>query len=223
MSPPALDLCCGDGFLASLIWPEGIDAGCDISVPALKRATSRENYNGVICCDVTGCLPFQSRSFHTVVSNSSVEHLRDVDNALEEVARVLKPGGRLYLTLASHHAYRWWPCGQAALKRYLEYQPVRSCFSLQEWTRHMRVAGLRVIDHQYYLSKRATRLFLFLDYHYSHVHMTSDSTLARPIVRRMRLVPERMWAACWKRMFARIGIPTQGEGGGILIVAERAE
>lgn len=41
-----------------------------------------------------------------------VEHLRCVNSALQETARVMELGGELYFTLNSHYAYEWWPCGQ---------------------------------------------------------------------------------------------------------------
>ncbi|MGB3903590.1 MAG: hypothetical protein WBB22_01575, partial [Anaerolineae bacterium] len=125
----------------------------------------------------------------------------------------------LYTTFASHFAYEWWPCGQNALTRYLSFQPIYNYSSLQEWEHLMGMVGLRVVDHQYYLSKTATRLLCFLDYHFSHVYMTSDTTLARPIIRAMRRIPPKVWARLWDKLFARIDILARAKGGGILIVA----
>jgi SAM-dependent methyltransferase len=41
---------------------------------------------------------FLDASFHLVVSNDVLEHVRDIDAALGETARILKPGGRLLAT-----------------------------------------------------------------------------------------------------------------------------
>lgn len=218
---PALDLCCGDGFFASLIRPSGFEAGCDISESTLHQATRRNTYRTLACADITRGIPFPDGHFSTIVSNSSLEHVENIDNALREIARVLKQGGRLYTTFASHYAYEWWPCGQDTLNRYLSFQPVYNYFPLQEWERRMGKVGLQVVGHQYYLSRTATRLLSFLDYHFSHVHMTSDKTLARPVVRVIHRVPPEVRAKFWARLFARIKILAQGEGGGILITAER--
>jgi len=133
----------------------------------------------------------------------------------------LKPKGKLYTTFASHCAYEWWPCGQNALKHYLSYQPVYNHFPLGEWEQRMATAGLRVVGHQYYLSKAATRLLMFLDYHFSHVYMTSDRTLARPFIKATTMISPKIWSIVWRKFLARIKITADPEGGGILIIAER--
>lgn len=221
IEPPVLDLCCGDGYFCSLICPGGVEAGCDLSLPALKRARDLWQYRGVACADVAAGIPFANESFQTVISNSSLEHVKNVDIAMREIARVLRQGGRFYTTFASDLAYKWWPCGRNALDRYIDFQPVFNYFTLEEWERRMVKGGLRVIGHQYYLSKAATRLMMFLDYHFSHVYMTSDRTLARPVVGVMRMLPAALWAKLWQMLFARVRILADGEGGGILIAAER--
>ena len=218
---PALDLCCGDGFFASLIYPSGFEAGCDVSESALQQATKRNIYGCLACADITSEIPFPDAYFNTVVSNSALEHIEDIDDALQEVARVLKPGGRLYTTCGSNFAYEWWPLGHDALNRYLAFQPVYNCFSLQEWERRMGMVGLRVMDHQYYLSKPATQLLMFLDYHFSHVYGISNRTLVGLIIRNMRRVPRNVWSVLWQKLFGGINLLARGAGGGMLIVAER--
>jgi SAM-dependent methyltransferase len=221
MEPPVLDLCCGDGYFCSLIRPGGVEVGCDMSMQALKNARERALYNGLACADIGKGIPFRDKVFQTVVCNSSLEHVKNVDAALREISRVMKPKGKLYTTFASHYAYEWWPCGPNALKRYLSYQPVYNYFPLEQWEQRMAIAGLRVVGHQYYLSKAAARLLMFLDYHFSHIYMTSDRTLARPFVRGMRIVPPKIWSTLWGKMFSRIKITATDQGGGILIIAER--
>jgi SAM-dependent methyltransferase len=223
MKPPVLDLCCGDGMLCSLICPGGVEAGCDISLPALISAHIRGQYRIVVRADVARGIPFKDGSFYTVVSNSSLEHVENIDVALHEIARVLKPGGKLYVTFASNYAYEWWPCGKSALKRYLSFQPVYNNFTLEEWERRMSAVGLHIEDYQYYISKSATRLVTFLDYHFSRVYMTRDRTLARPLVRVMRILPSRAWAKLWQILFSAVKIPVTYEGGGILIISERPD
>jgi ubiquinone/menaquinone biosynthesis C-methylase UbiE len=88
LEPPLLDLCCGDGFICSLICPDGVEAGCDLSLDTLKEARERTQYHHIACADVIKGVPFRNSSFRTVVSNSSLEHLSDISAALREIARV---------------------------------------------------------------------------------------------------------------------------------------
>ena len=220
---PALDLCCGDGFFASLIGSAVFEAGCDISQAALRQAARGNTYKILALADIAQGIPFSDGYFNTIVSNSSLEHVQNIDSALREIGRVLKPSGRFYTTFASDYAYNWWPCGQQALNRYLRFQPVYNYFPLWEWERRLAMAGLRVVSYKYYLSKTVSRFLMFLDYHFSHVYLTTDSTLARPIIRSMHVIPRGIWAAVWQMLFARIKILTGSKGGGILIIAERED
>ena len=43
-------------------------------------------------------LPFESRSFDVICSNELIEHLPDVETALTEMVRVVRPGGRIVLS-----------------------------------------------------------------------------------------------------------------------------
>ncbi len=48
-------------------------------------------------------LPFSDRCFDMVICHNSLEHFAKLESALEEIARVLKPGGRLYVSIP--HGY----------------------------------------------------------------------------------------------------------------------
>lgn len=218
--PPTLDLCCGDGFFASLICQSGFDAGCDLNERSLRHAARRGLHKHLARANITQGIPFRDGHFGTIVTNSSLEHVDDIDGALREIARVLRPGGRLHMTLASGFAYEWWPCGDEALRSYRSCQPVYNAFSLPEWTSRMAEAGLKIVGHSYYLSRRATRLLMFLDYHLSNVLMTRRRTLARPMIRVLRALPRPLWTGLWRLAFARVGISQPSQGGGILITAE---
>ena len=221
--PPALDLCCGDGFITSMVHPGEFEAGCDISQDALNKARNLDYYKILEYADVSKNIPFPDSQFETVISNSSLEHVKDIGAALKETARVLKPGGKLYVTFASDYAYDWWPVGKHALQKYLGFQPVYHYDSLKKWEERFNQNGLRVSYYCYYLSKPATKVLLFMDYHLSNAYLGKTFSLARPIIKSMSLIPKFMWAAIWKMMFASITINTQNKGGGIIIAAERTD
>jgi SAM-dependent methyltransferase len=49
-------------------------------------------------------IPFDDDSFHTVIANHMLYHVPDLDKALAEIHRVLRPGGRLYAsTIGREH------------------------------------------------------------------------------------------------------------------------
>jgi SAM-dependent methyltransferase len=53
-------------------------------------------------------LPFEDSSFDVVLSDNVVDHAENPRRIVEEIARVLRPGGLLYFTVNAHHPlYHW--------------------------------------------------------------------------------------------------------------------
>ncbi|CAM5620161.1 class I SAM-dependent methyltransferase [Streptomyces griseomycini] len=95
-----LDVGCGDGSAAATAAPflRGHRlVGVDWSQDALARARTRLPY--AVRGELTGGgLPFASASADAVLFSEVVEHLVDPDAALDEIRRVLRPGGHLMLS-----------------------------------------------------------------------------------------------------------------------------
>lgn len=71
--------------------------GIDISESALVRAKSRNVFG--VCSNFDGVsLPFKSSSTDVVVLDEVIEHVANTDALLEEIFRVLKPGGHLLVS-----------------------------------------------------------------------------------------------------------------------------
>ena len=69
-------------------------------------------------------LPFESASFDTVLCTSVLEHVHDAEAAVSEIARVLKPGGRIIITVPflypTHEApYDFWRTTHLGLRSVL--------------------------------------------------------------------------------------------------------
>ncbi len=99
---PVLDLGCGDGHFASLAFPEPPEVGLDPWWQPLREAHDRRVYRVLVQADGAR-MPFPDGYFGTVVSNSVLEHIPDVQAVLNEVARVLRPGGPFYFCVPGEH------------------------------------------------------------------------------------------------------------------------
>jgi SAM-dependent methyltransferase len=94
-----LDVGCYDGqFISRVLRPDTGEriVGLDVSHNALRAASGR----GVMPVrgQVEGRLPFRDDSFATVVAAEIIEHVFDTQAVLDELARVMLPGGWLALT-----------------------------------------------------------------------------------------------------------------------------
>lgn len=97
-----LDVGCGTGqVLGHLVKAASKDAmlfGCDLSESVLRRACRRvkDARPRYIAADITH-LPFPDGSFDCITSGWVLEYLADPRPGLAELARVLKPGGRVLI------------------------------------------------------------------------------------------------------------------------------
>jgi SAM-dependent methyltransferase len=92
-----LDVGCGEGQIARLM-PGARVVGVDPTWAQLDVARERDGGPAYARADAAA-LPVASGSFEAVVACLVFEHIREVDAAIEEVARVLAPGGRFVFFL----------------------------------------------------------------------------------------------------------------------------
>jgi demethylmenaquinone methyltransferase/2-methoxy-6-polyprenyl-1,4-benzoquinol methylase len=90
-----LDACCGTGDLAVAAEREGgIVAGLDFSPRMLERARRKSDTVQWVEGDLLA-LPFADASFDAATVGFGVRNVADLELALRELRRVLRPGGRL--------------------------------------------------------------------------------------------------------------------------------
>ena len=89
-----LDVACGGGLFGPHLAGKGYRVvGVDLSVMSLREAR-RHGFDVVAQADITR-LPFASESIDVVTAGQCLEHVTDPFGVVEELCRVLRPGGTL--------------------------------------------------------------------------------------------------------------------------------
>lgn len=122
----ALDIGCGPGLtteaLALAVGQTTEVVGVDIAPPMLSIAKQRcESYAAVSfeMADVTK-LPFRDAKFDIALASQVYEYVEQVDTALRELARVVRPGGRVALVDTDWESAVWGSHDDARMRRVLE-------------------------------------------------------------------------------------------------------
>lgn len=152
-----LEIGCGRGELAArladLEAPPALYVAADFAGAALgfaRRRARGARHSGTLQYAVADmqAIGLDSSTFDTVISCETIEHLPEPVSALREIQRVLRPGGRLFLTTPNYlgvfGAYRIYL--RATGRRYTEGgQPICRVTSLPRTLGWMRRAGLRIL------------------------------------------------------------------------------
>lgn len=89
-----LDVGVGLGRLLSYL-PDNFEKyGMDISLHYLKMSREKKIE---VCCSMIEDMPYKDDYFDIIVSTDVLEHVLDLNLAIKNIMRVLKPGGRLVL------------------------------------------------------------------------------------------------------------------------------
>lgn len=102
-APPkrVLDLGCGmGGFLEGLAGIGERVVPCDVSLESLSHCVERGFPHGVLSSGYA--LPFADDSFDLVCMFDAIEHVEDDRLTMREVARVLVPGGRAFVSVPAY-------------------------------------------------------------------------------------------------------------------------
>lgn len=90
-----LDVPAGEGALAQRIKALGHDVDCCDLYPQIFKLTNIQIKGG----DLDKILPYDDHSFDHIVCVEGLEHIENPANAIREFARLLKPGGRLIISV----------------------------------------------------------------------------------------------------------------------------
>lgn len=150
-----LEIGCGRGGFScwfARTWPNSMLTAADFSDTAIAKASAfarSENLCNVDwkVADIQS-MPWPDNSFDTVISCETIEHVPEPRTALKELARVLRPGGKLYLTCPNyfslaglHRIYREVLRG----KRFQEEgQPINHFTMIPQVRRWIRLLELQI-------------------------------------------------------------------------------
>jgi SAM-dependent methyltransferase len=229
--PPVLDLGCGDGLFASVLFSAPLDVGCDTDFTELSRAKARRTHLRLLRASALA-LPLPNESCRTVMANSVLEHIPDLTAVMREVHRLLRPGGRFYFTVPSSHFDRFSVgsrvldglglCRSAARYRsfYNRFWRHYHYFSIQEWERVAAGCGFNVVESQSFDSAFLCTLNDLL------VVFAAPAFLSRRFTGRWVLWPKlrKRWAVRLASLLRPLVFSSRngkGEGGLVFLVLEK--
>ncbi len=139
-----LDLGCGTGwFSKGACERRARVVSLDIS-PALARIARRRAQTLAISADACRA-PFAAGSFDLIISSEMLEHLPEPERGIQEIARLLAPGGIAILTTPNRH---WlWLVNAATQLRLRPYEGYENFLGFRELRSLFAKHGLNVEIH----------------------------------------------------------------------------
>lgn len=165
---PILDFGCGDGFFASQVFGDNyIDVGLDLDNSRILQAKKIKTHQKLVTFDGKK-VPFGSNTFSTIFSNSVLEHIPDISTNLNEIYRVLKPGGLFICSVMADKWEQFLPLGRLLGQTYINLlrkkQEHYNLFSHQKWRNIFEHHGFKIISNTGYLNKKTVNYFELCHY-----------------------------------------------------------
>lgn len=165
---PVLDLGCGDGHFAHVTFKNLQIFGIDPQFSTLQEARRNTSYKELILASGKD-LPFKGGVFKSCISNSVLEHIKDIEPVLHQVARVLDVHGLFVFCVPNQNFTK-----NLTIALFLEKMRLYGlanfyrvffnkisrhihCDSYIIWEKRLNKAGFTIIDHWDYFSPAALR------------------------------------------------------------------
>lgn len=149
-----LDFGCGKGFLLSKILkvnPDLLTTGADISKIAIEYAKKIIPSGKFFVLEDGKELPFKNNYFDFILAADVLEHIYDTELILSEIARILKPGKRIFISVPYHGMLKNIIVTFLGFDSYFDpKQPHIRFYTKKNLFKTVENAGLRVIKHGYY-------------------------------------------------------------------------
>lgn len=174
-----LDVAGGDGYWAGQTRKRGADAvSIDLARHKMIYGQTLRHAPSLIEGDALR-LPFADRSFDAVMSVCAIEHFDDGGTSLDEMSRVLTPGGQLVMSADVLSRSRQWPkLRDAHCAKY----HVQHTYTHESLAKLLSERDIDVAEHSYqFRSAAAERLMLTLSAYGSRGALNAAAPLA-PLV-----------------------------------------
>lgn len=158
-----LDVAGGDGYWAGQARRCGADAvSIDLARSKMLYGKTLRHAPSLIECDALA-LPFADGSFDAVMSVCAIEHFDDGGRSLDEMARVLAPGGQLVMSAdVLSRSLRWPKLREAHCAKY----HVQHTYTHESLGKLLTERGIDVTSYSYqFRSALAEHLYLSLSAH----------------------------------------------------------
>jgi 2-polyprenyl-3-methyl-5-hydroxy-6-metoxy-1,4-benzoquinol methylase len=154
-----LDIACGAGDLSLKIAAKGCEVhGIDMSAEGIESAKRLAGIAKTKCEFTIGDaehLPYADGFFDKVVCSSSLEHFKDDAQSLREMKRVVKPGGKIILTVDS----LTYPIRPELKERHRKMCAVEHYYTREDMAKALKNAGLTMVTSEYLLTSGLTSFF----------------------------------------------------------------
>lgn len=144
-SDRALDLGCGIGWATRMIAahvPRGVAVGVDLSDEMIGRARNHDSNpsNIFFFASAAAALPFNTGYFNKLLSIESLYYYPDIPAALNEVHRVIAPGGRVFFMVNLYYE-------NEGSRHWVEKLAIRAqCLSEDQYARLFSEAGFHRVE-----------------------------------------------------------------------------
>jgi SAM-dependent methyltransferase len=209
---PIADFGCGDGSFSSVLWNR-LEIGIDNDPAAIIAAGKCGLYERLVQSEES-TIPLPTDSVGSIVSNSVLEHLRNLEEILAELCRVLRPGGTFLFTVPTPtftlHLEKYF--GKEEAIRVNEEYYHRNLQQEPEWCRLLEQAGFVVRRVRHYQPGPFT-------YCHRMLRVFGRHSIGR-LFPRVHGILWRIWAPQMIRM-VRDSIENTRVGANILVEAEK--
>jgi SAM-dependent methyltransferase len=231
LSPPILDIGCGDGLFAALAYPGKQIWGLDINLSEIRRAQASSAYEALVYGSITN-VTLPEDFFRSAIANCSLEHVPGLDQALRNIRRSLVPGGTFINIVPTPQWTRLmaipqvleragFPSLAAAYGRGIDtvFNHIH-LYDAEEWGRRLENTGFKVTSVEMLTSQRSSWVFDILLYPSLVGWLTKKLTgrwVLAPALRNLSVDATRHIVDA-----IAAAVPDSDEGSEYLIVSEAA-